>query len=586
MTALDERRDDTVGEVDIASLPLRPRLSWQRKVITVIAVAYAITVAWSIRRTGLSFSALVEGYGDFRRLLNRMLPIEFRDPGRIVELAVETFFMAFIGTALAVALSIPIALGAARNTSPHRLVFVVCRAIIVLMRAIPDLIFALIFVRAVGIGVLAGVLAIALNSIGMVGKLYADAIEQIDEGPREAVLATGASRLRAIVTGVFPQVLPAFIGTGLYRLDINFRTSTILGYVGAGGIGILLQQYLGGLQYDRALGVVTVIVVLVLAVEFISASVRASILGTDAFRSKRLSVRIAAAARRRRAGVTDVVTGASGDDQDLSRQTLAFDPHRIKPPWTPQRKRMAFWGYSALAMLVYAAWSTRISPLRLLTSVDDLYRITLKLVPKNFDWWSDRVFTAMIETVAIGFAASSLGLVISIPLAYLAARNVAPARWVYYFGRTLLVGIRALPDLIIAVLFVSAVGLGPFPGVMALSIGTIGFATKLLADSIEEVSQGPRDAIMSVGTNRVQEAATGVTPQFMPALIGTSLYILDVNMRAATILGIVGGGGIGFILIQGTRTLNWELVGGILLTIFGLVYAIELLSGWIRKQLL
>jgi len=91
---------------------------------------------------------------------------------------------------------------------------------------------------------------------------------------------------------------------------------------------------------------------------------------------------------------------------------------------------------------------------------------------------------------------------------------------------------------------------------------------------------------VSVGTNRVQEAATGVTPQFMPALIGTSLYILDVNMRAATILGIVGGGGIGFILIQGTRTLNWELVGGILLTIFVLVYAIELLSGWIRKQLL
>jgi phosphonate transport system permease protein len=175
---------------------------------------------------------------------------------------------------------------------------------------------------------------------------------------------------------------------------------------------------------------------------------------------------------------------------------------------------------------------------------------------------------------------------VSIPLAYLAARNVAPARWVYYFGRTLLVANRALPDLIIAVLFVSAVGLGPFPGVMALSIGTIGFATKLLADSIEEVSQGPRDAIMSTGANRLQEAATGVTPQFMPALIGTSLYILDVNLRAATILGIVGGGGIGFILIQATRTLNWELVGGILFLIFVVVYAIEMAAGWIRKQLM
>jgi phosphonate transport system permease protein len=385
---------------------------------------------------------------------------------------------------------------------------------------------------------------------------------------------------------VFPQVLPAFIGTALYRLDINFRTSTILGYVGAGGIGILLQQYLGGLQYDRALGVVAVIVVLVMAVEFISASVRASILGTDDFRSKRLSVRVSRAVRRPRDGAVASVATTVAPDRDLTNRTLTFDPHRITPPWTSQRKRMAFWGYSALAMLVYAAWSTRISPLRLLTSVDDLYRISLKLVPKNFGWWNGRVFTAMVETVAIGFAASTLGLLVSIPLAYLAARNVAPARWVYYFGRTLLVGIRALPDLIIAVLFVSAVGLGPFPGVMALSIGTIGFATKLLADAIEEVSHGPRDAIMATGASRLQEAATGVTPQFMPALIGTSLYILDVNMRAATILGIVGGGGVGFILIQATRTLNWELVGGILLTIFGLVYAIELLSGWIRKQLL
>lgn len=581
MTALDDRQATTVGPLPVSSGRLRPRLSWQRKVIAVIALAYAVTVVWSIRRVGLSPVALVEGYGDFRRLLDRMLPIEFREPGRIIELAFETFFMAYIGTVLAVLLSIPIALGAARNTSPHRLVMAVCRGFIALMRAIPDLIFALIFVRAVGIGVLAGILAIGLNSIGMVAKLYADAVEQIDEGPREAVLATGASRLRAIVTGVVPQVLPAFIGTALYRLDINFRTSTILGYVGAGGIGFLLQQYLGGLQYDRALGVVAVIVVLVLVVEFTSASVRSSILGTDSFRSRRLTVRIGSLLRRRRNEAP-----VSGGHQDLAVRSLSFDPHKITPPWTPMRKRMTFWGYTAIALLVYALWSTKVSPLRLLTSFGDIYTVSLRLIPSDMTWWNDNVYNAMIETVAIGFAASTLGLLVSIPLAYLAARNVAPARWVYYFGRSLLVANRALPDLIIAVLFVSAVGLGPFPGVMALSIGTIGFATKLLADSIEEVSQGPRDAIISTGASRLQEAVTGVTPQFMPALIGTSLYILDVNLRAATILGIVGGGGIGFILIQATRTLNWELVGGILFLIFVVVYAIEMAAGWIRKQLL
>jgi phosphonate transport system permease protein len=157
---------------------------------------------------------------------------------------------------------------------------------------------------------------------------------------------------------------------------------------------------------------------------------------------------------------------------------------------------------------------------------------------------------------------------------------------VYYFGRTLLVMNRALPDLIIAVLFVSAVGLGPFPGVMALSIGTVGFATKLLADSIEEVRQGPRDAVLAAGTTRLQEAVTGVTPQAMPAFVSTALYIVDINIRSSTILGIVGAGGIGFSLIQATRTLNWELVGGILIMVFAMVYVIERLSGWVRTQLL
>jgi phosphonate transport system permease protein len=91
---------------------------------------------------------------------------------------------------------------------------------------------------------------------------------------------------------------------------------------------------------------------------------------------------------------------------------------------------------------------------------------------------------------------------------------------------------------------------------------------------------------VATGASRLQESFTGVTPQVMPAFVGTSLYVLDINIRSATILGIVGAGGIGFYLIQATRTLNWELVGGILIIIFAVVYAIERLSGWVRKQLL
>ena len=595
MTLVEDRPEAPAPErVDLEAHPLRPPWSWQRKLLAVLAGVYAVSVVWSVRRTGLSVTALVDGYGDFRRLVDRMLPIEFRNPGEIIDLALETFFIALIGTALAIVVSIPLAVCAARNTTPHRFLYGPARGFIVAMRAIPDLVFALIFVRAVGIGVLAGILAIGLHAIGMIGKLYADAIEQIDEGPREAVLATGAGRIQSLVTGVLPQVLPAFIGVGMYRLDINFRTSTILGYVGAGGIGSLLQLYLGSLQYSKALGVVMIIVVLVLAVEFLSASVRKSILGGDVYNDRSILRRIRLSGHRvaeRRRNRSDVASGGAPGitsiDEDIPpADVLAFDPIELRPPWTPQRKRMTFWGSAALITLVYSFWSTGVTPWRLFGSFADVFSVGLRLVPRDMSWWNTAIFNGILETLAIGIAATTMGLLVSIPLAFLCARNVAPAKAVYYFGRTLLVVIRALPDLIIAVLFVAAVGLGPFPGVMALSIGTVGFATKLLADSIEEVRQGPRDAIASTGASRLQESATGVTPQVMPALVGTSLYVLDINIRAATILGLVGAGGIGFFLIQATRTLDWERVGGILISVFIVVYGIELLSGWVRKQLL
>ncbi len=581
VTETDSMRVRESSGVDLDTISLRPPWPWQRRVLGVLSIIYVVAVVWSVRRTGLSITALIDGYSDFRRLVDRMLPIEFRNFSEIVRLAFETFFIAFIGTALAVVISVPLAFLAARNTTPSRFLYGPARGFIVAMRAIPDLIFALIFVRAIGIGVLAGILAIGLHAIGMVGKLFADSIEQIDEGPREAVLATGASQIRALVTGVVPQVMPAFIGIALYRLDINFRTSTILGYVGAGGIGTLLQLYLGGLQYPKALGVVVVIVVLVLIVEFLSATVRKSILGGDSYSDRRLSRRLLSLfGRSGSTGVRVEAASANGD------RALPFNAETLRPPWTPQRRRMALFGYGTLAVLLYSFWFTKVSPIRLFTSFVDIFVVAWRLVPRNLEWLNSTIVGGILETLAIGIAASTIGLLVSFPLAFLCARNVAPARWVYYFGRTLLVINRALPELIIAVLFVSAVGLGPFPGVMALSIGTIGFATKLLADSIEEVKQGPRDAVVASGATRIQESFTGVTPQVMPAFIGTSLYVLDINIRSATILGLVGAGGIGFYLIQATRTLNWELVGGILIIVFSVVYAIERLSGWVRKQLL
>lgn len=593
VTGAPHRPDALVDLEASAPKGLRTPWPWQRKVVLVLALVYVAGSVVSFRITDFAPATVLQGVSDMRNLVERMFPIAYQDFGDIVRLAIETLFIAYVGTVLAVLLSVPLAFLAARNTTPHPTVMAVARGVIVATRAVPDLVFALIFVRAIGIGgvgaVASGILALGLHSIGMVGKLYADAIEQIDEGPREAIAATGASRLQQLTTGVLPQVMPAFIGTALYRLDINFRTSTVLGYVGAGGIGTLLRVYLSGLRYDLALGITLIVIVLVLLVEFGSAAIRQQILGTDAFADRRIGRRLGLVGRRRAADGagprTAVAPGASSEDA-ATASARAVREGRLSPPWTPQRRRVFLYGWGALVALVAASLSTGVTPLVLVRDIGGILAIAVQLVPTSLAVLDRPLIDAMIETIGIGVASTTVGLALSIPLAFLAAANVAPSRWIYSTARTIVVTVRAIPELIIAVLFVSAVGLGPFPGVLALSLGTLGYATKFFADSIEEVRQGPRDAIHATGATRLQEAGTGVLPQFMPALVGTSVYVLDINIRASAILGIVGAGGIGFPLLQATRLVRWETVGAILIMIFVVVYGLERLAGWVRKQLL
>lgn len=573
---------------------LSPPWDWQRRVMALFLIAFGYASFRSFGRTNFAPTTIAAGVADMRRLIDRMFPVNFSEIDLIIQLSIETVFIAVIGTAFAVLLSIPLAFLAARNTTPNGWMMGAARGIIVAARAIPDLVFALIFVRAIGIGgvggVTAGILAIGAHAIGMVGKLYADAVETIDEGAREAVMATGASRLQTLSTGVLPQVTPSFIGVALYRFDINFRTSTVLGYVGAGGIGSLLREYLSALRYDLALGITLVIVVLVLAVEFLSAAIRRQILGSDPFAGRRLSRRAGSLLRRRSSGPgaggaeVGAVTGGA-PSSDRSAPSVDTVP-RLSVPWTGDRIRMAAFGYGTVLFVVASFVLVGLTPADLFRHFASIAEVATRLIPRDLAWLTDDVVAAMVETLAIGLASTTIGLALSLPLALLVAYNVSPARWVYSVSRSFVVMVRAMPELIIAVLFVSAVGLGPFPGVLALSIGTVGFATKLFADAIEEIRQGPRDAVVATGAGRLQEIFTSVLPQAMPAVVGTSVYVLDINIRASTILGIVGAGGIGFPLIQATRLLRWETVGGIMLFIFVVVYALERLSGWVRKQLL
>ena len=188
--------------------------------------------------------------------------------------ALETVDIALFGTTVAVILALPLATLAARNTAPARPLYALARGIIALARVVPDLVWALIFVTAVGLGPFPGALAISVHSVGMLGRLFAETIEDMDMGPVEALTMTGAGRLAVFSHAVVPGVLPSLLGIALYRLDENIRSSLVLGFVGAGGIGFELLTAMNLFQYRTVAMLLIVTFAIVVTVERISAALR------------------------------------------------------------------------------------------------------------------------------------------------------------------------------------------------------------------------------------------------------------------------------------------------------------------------
>lgn len=210
-------------------------------------------------------------------LIDRMFPPRWSYAQRLWRPLWDTINIATLGTLIAIAISVPVAFMAARNTTPHPLVRQLAMIIIVFSRSVNSIIWALLLVSVIGPGILAGVIAIALRSVGFCTKLLYEAIEEVSPKPLEALTSAGASGGQVITYGITPQVLPAFAGIILYRWDINIRSSTVVGLVGAGGIGLQLNASINALQWSQVSLIFGMIIVLVVAAEWISAKVRGAI---------------------------------------------------------------------------------------------------------------------------------------------------------------------------------------------------------------------------------------------------------------------------------------------------------------------
>jgi len=235
--------------------------------LVVCAAALTITGFFDAAR-------FAEGIPALAQLFSEMIPPDFSRWQHWLRPLLDTLAMSIAGTILAVILSLPLALLAAPNTTPFPALGYIARLLLSFLRSVPELILGIIFVAAVGFGALPGVLALALHSVGMVGKFYAEAIEHVDPRPLEAARAAGATRIQVITHAVLPQVLPQMADITIYRWEYHFRASTVLGIVGAGGIGFELIAALRLISYDQVAAILITILACVVVVDSLGAALR------------------------------------------------------------------------------------------------------------------------------------------------------------------------------------------------------------------------------------------------------------------------------------------------------------------------
>jgi phosphonate transport system permease protein len=255
-----------------AILSAERRTTWRQAQLVGAIAAVCIAALWF---TGF-FDAerLIEGGPAFAQLFREMVPPDFSRWRSWLGPLADTLAMSIAGTALAVTISLPLALLSASNTSPHPVVYQAFRTLLSGLRSVPEIIMGIIFVAAVGFGALPGVLALALHSTGMVGKFYAEAIEHVDPRPIEAARAAGASPFQVITHAVLPQVLPQLADITIYRWEYHFRASTVLGIVGAGGIGFELIAALRVIEYAQVSAILLTILACVVVVDGLGAWLR------------------------------------------------------------------------------------------------------------------------------------------------------------------------------------------------------------------------------------------------------------------------------------------------------------------------
>jgi len=256
----------------VSELPARPRRNWLPWLGTFVFLV--ATTLWAGHGIGFSLSEILCNIAGGTRLINESWPPDFGFLPRLVAPMLETVHIAIIGTVVGGILAIPVAILAARNLTPNRSTWLLDRNFMNVLRTMPDLFWAMLFATAVGFGPIAGSLALSVFSVAVISKLYSESLESIDMGCCEAVRSVGGSWWQMVQFGALPQALQHYVSYTLYAFELNIRASVVLGLVGAGGIGMILESQRANFEYERVTMIILAVLIAVLIIEELSEALR------------------------------------------------------------------------------------------------------------------------------------------------------------------------------------------------------------------------------------------------------------------------------------------------------------------------
>ncbi|WP_223192385.1 phosphonate ABC transporter, permease protein PhnE [Paenibacillus sedimenti] len=508
--------------------------------ITVILML--LFLVGSIYQTEATLTKLITGTPEIIKFVGEMFPPDWQFFADIWKPMAQTLQMSILGTFVGALFAFPMALIAARNVTTSPWLFYPARFIMNLFRTIPDLLYAALFAVLVGFGPTAGTLALIFFTFGILSKLSYESTEAIDPGPLEAMTAVGANKLKWIRFGVIPQVAPTYLAHLLYTFEVSIRASAILGLVGAGGIGLLLKNTLDLFRYDQACAIVIYTLLVVVMIDLVSTRFRRYLL--------------------------------KGSSKPVSQSKI--------------RIYMALGWAIVIALLIWALTGLELTGFQPTTWILTKAMISGLLQP---DWAyvyipeGEDLLRSLLETLSISFLGNFVSAVVCLPVAFWAAANMSRYRAVSGSGKLFLSVVRTIPEVIMALIFIKAVGPGAFAGVMALGLHSVGMLGKLYSEAIENMDMGPTEAMTAVGANFWQKMAFAVIPQVIPDFISYTLFRFEINVRSATLLGVIGAGGIGTPLIFAINARVWPRVGIIIIGIIITVSVIDYISASLRKRI-